>query len=356
VVPTERTEKDFREGNARRLFGATAELARGMDRVIVNLECALTEHTVGIRKCGPNIKAHPDTIKGYLALGVTDVMLANNHVFDFGVKGLRDTLATLEAAGLPYTGVGENDTDSRRLYYIEGEDGVRVGIVNAVEHEYTYALPNRPGANPFDPFLTMQDIRECRKNADRVIVIYHGGKEFCRYPSPRLYNACHEMVLCGADLVLTQHSHCIGCYEQFEGGHILYGQGNFNFAERVIYSNNESTFTGLLVEVEATKESFGVKFHPVRQTAWGCDLATGEVAEIIMREFEKRCASLTDGSWRRGWHEFCIDPARHYYSEPLSHPLETEEDIEIFAHYLDCEAHTDAWRELYPTWNATNEL
>ena len=32
-----------------------------------------------------------------------------------------------------------------------------------------------------------------------------------------------------------------------------------------------------------------------------------------------------------------------------------EKGIKKFAHYLDCEAHTDVWRELYPTWNQTNE-
>jgi hypothetical protein len=29
---------------------------------------------------------------------------------------------------------------------------------------------------------------------------------------------------------------------------------------------------------------------------------------------------------------------------------------QMFAHYLDCEAHTDVWRELYKTYNHTNEL
>jgi signal recognition particle GTPase len=33
----------------------------------------------------------------------------------------------------------------------------------------------------------------------------------------------------------------------------------------------------------------------------------------------------------------------------------TEREKHHFAHYLDCEAHTDVWRELYPTWNLTNE-
>ena len=38
---------------------------------------------------------------------------------------------------------------------------------------------------------------------------------------------------------------------------------------------------------------------------------------------------------------------------------ETDEDGEtgnnLFAHYLDCEAHTDVWRELYKTANHRNE-
>ena len=28
---------------------------------------------------------------------------------------------------------------------------------------------------------------------------------------------------------------------------------------------------------------------------------------------------------------------------------------DLFGHFLDCEAHTDVWRELFPTYNLTNE-
>jgi hypothetical protein len=36
-------------------------------------------------------------------------------------------------------------------------------------------------------------------------------------------------------------------------------------------------------------------------------------------------------------------------------PESTEKDNARFGHYLDCEAHTDVWRELFPTYNHTNE-
>ena len=355
TVPTSTTEALFVNGDAKALYGDIAELAKGYDRVILNLECALTDSTGAIKKFGPNLKATPAAVNGLKALGVTDVALSNNHVFDFGIKGLRDTMATLEEAELPYMGVGENDTESRKPYIVEAE-GKKIGFINVCEHEYTYALPNRLGANPFDPFLTMPDIRALKAECDYVIVIYHGGKEHCRYPSPRLYNLSHEMVLCGADLVIAQHSHCIGCYESFEGGHILYGQGNFNFVYPEYIDKSTGWFTGLLTEVEIG-DKLDVKFYPLVATDTGCDLAKGAEADEIMTAFEERNASLLDGTWRQGWHDFCFSPEiKKNYETRTDRPFDDEYSRQNFAHYLDCEAHTDVWRELYPTWNMTNEL
>ena len=354
LVPTGVTEENYVKGDARTLFGKVCDLAANMDRVIINLECALTESDGAIKKFGPNLKAKPECVNGLKALGVTEVLLSNNHTFDFGTQGFIDTMKALEDAGLPYTGVGENDTDSRKPYFIE-EEGKRIAIINVCEHEYTYAIPTRMGANPFDPFLTMQDIRAAKAVSDFVIVVYHGGKEYCRYPSPRLVNLAHEMVLCGASAVLMQHSHCIGCYENFEGGHILYGQGNFNF----VYPNEklEEWYTALLVELDIDK-GVDISFHPIVQTKVGCDLATGEKAAEILGAFAKRNEEMKDGRWQDGWHAFCMSPDREVYYRSLNDYAKPDDDgrnKELFAHFLDCEAHTDVWREINKTWNHTNE-
>ena len=352
LVPKGESEKLFIEGDVKTLFNDVADLAKTADRFIVNVECALTKSENAIKKFGPNLKADPacaDTIK---ALGVTDVALANNHVFDFGVEGLQDTLKNLERVGLPYTGVGANDEESRKIYYIE-QNGQKIAIVNVCEHEYTYALPDRMGANPYDPYLTMQDIRLAKKNADYVVVIYHGGKEHCRYPSPRLRNLCREMVLCGASVVLCQHSHCIGCYEQYEGGHIVYGQGNFHFWYG---DKTEMWYTSLLVEVDFEKEA-KIKFYPVEMKGVSISIAKGERADEIMKPFEERNQELQNGKWREGWHEFCEKSENWYKTVVLTAGSEPENEgkLENFAHYLDCEAHTDVWREIFRTWNHTNE-
>ena len=342
----------FIKGDVKTLFTDVIDVIKTADRFIVNLECALTHAENGIKKFGPCLKADPKCAQTLKELGVTDVALSNNHVFDFGVQGLKDTMKALDEAGLPYTGVGENDVDSRKIYYIE-QEGKKIALVNVCEHEYTYALPDRMGANPYDPYLTMQDIREAKKNADYVLVLYHGGKEHCRYPSPRLRNLCREMVYCGADVVLTQHSHCIGCYEEFEGGHILYGQGNFHFCWD---GNGESWYTGLLVEL-TIEDGLSVRFIPYEIKSVSVELAKGEKEKEIMDGFYARNEELKNGKWQAGWHAFCESVAAGYKNALRGQetPETTEEKTQHFAHYLDCEAHTDVWRELYPTWNWTNE-
>ena len=76
-----------------------------------------------------------------------------------------------------------------------------------------------------------------------------------------------------------------------------------------------------------------------------------------MEAFKLRNEELANGKWREGWHAFC-ESDKYMYSgalKGLETPETTEHQQQNFAHYLDCEAHTDVWRELYPTWNATNK-
>ena len=40
----------------------------------------------------------------------------------------------------------------------------------------------------------------------------------------------------------------------------------------------------------------------------------------------------------------------------IEHSVTVENVNDRFGHFLDCEAHTDVWRELFKTYNATNEI
>ncbi len=334
-------------------FSDVISLFSDKDAVIVNLECAVTDRGYKIKKFGPNLNAPTNTVKTLKAAGVTDCMLSNNHILDLGREGMEDTLAALDECSMRYTGFGENYEDSRKNHYITAGD-VTVAIVNVCEHEYTYATEDTMGARPFDEFETMQDIRQAKKNADHVIVIYHGGKELCRYPSPRLMKACHEMVRVGASAVFCQHSHCIGCYEDFEGGHILYGQGNFHF---VGFKEGEMWNTGLVALVDVNKDSLKVSYVPVRSRDdnEGIEIAKNELFARLISELCERNAKLESGEWKKEWRTFCEEYYDQYRRAAFKGSLDGD-DMEMFRHYLDCEAHMDVWHELFPTWHKGNEL
>ena len=356
MSPTVVTNPLFEKKDVEALFHDAVSLFRGNDVNFVNLECALTDCEKSIEKFGPPLKASVNTADTLKMLGVNYCGLSNNHVFDFGVQGAKDTLNALEQAGIGYTGFGKNYEDSRQNLEITIGDET-LGIIAVCEHEYSYALEDRMGSRPYDEYDMMEDIREAKKTCDRVVVIYHGGKEHCQYPSPRLFKLCRAMVKNGADVVLCQHSHCIGCYEQYEGGHILYGQGNFHFVKPDFLDKNlEQTWNSSLAVTYDTKMNT-VEFVPLVVYGDGIKIADGQEKDSLMAAFEARCQELASGAWRAGWHRFC-ESMREVYVKSVGEALtehSTPIQNKLFGHYLDCEAHTDVWRELFPTANHTNE-
>ncbi len=351
ICPTALSTPYYKEKNIPALFSDTVSLFENKDLVFANIECAMTDSENKIAKFGPNLKAPTETAEMLKELGVTVCGLSNNHIFDFGKEGATDSIKAIEAAGLDHTGFGENLEDSRKNYVFE-KDGEKICIIAVCEHEYTYALDDRMGSRPYDEYDTMEDIRDAKAKYDRVLVMYHGGKEHCRYPSPRLRKLCRAMAKNGADVVLCQHTHCIGAYEEFEGCHILYGQGNFQFAK---LTDLESWNTLLAVEYDTA--SHEIAFTPIRSGEYGIALAKGEDKETIMSEFAKRNEQLHNGEWLDGWHKFCEDNKAGYIYAIANacNQGSTDRQNHVFAHYLDCEAHTDVWRELFKTWNHTNE-
>ena len=352
VCPTKYNFDLFKAKDVQGIFSDAAEFAGGRDFTFANLECAITDAETPIAKFGPNLKAPYETAEVLKAIGVNCCGMSNNHVLDFGLTGIKDTFDALGRCDIDVTGFGENLADSRKNYVI-GWNGKRIEIIAVCEHEYSYALKNRAGSRPFEEFETIEDIRAAKERSDRVIVIYHGGKEYCRYPSPRLHRACHAMVRNGADLVLCQHSHCIGCYENYRGGHILYGQGNFCFVGRSAF---EGWHSCLAVDYDA--ESNEICFTPIVSGETGISLAKGEEKERLMAEFEARNKELASGEWINGWREFAKSVAP-MYTAAIANAFTPESDENanaLFGHYLDCEAHTDVWRELFKTWHHENEL
>lgn len=348
ICPTDKSVEYFKNGDVETLFNDVLPIMKDASDVIVNFEGAITDTNYPIRKMGPNLKGPNETADTLKKANISCCGLANNHILDFGESGLFDTFENLDRVGIRRFGSGINETESRKPYYFN-VNRKRIAVLPLAEHEYTYAIDDRPGAAPFDPYDTIPYIGEIKKNVDYLVIMYHGGKEQCEYPSPRLRKACHSFVRMGADLVLCQHSHIIGTYEKINDSLILYGQGNFNFVSLLDLKGWKK---GLILSV-LFEDKMSVEFIPIIETEHGIRLMNEEEKKNTLDAFYKRSESLLDGTWMDGWNEF-VEEKRESYTkavEDVGHCDDLEYAKEFFAAYLQCEAHYDVWRSLYPNWH-----
>lgn len=287
LVPTKSNIDLFVNENIKSLLGEELfSLWNSAEIRIFNLEAPLIDKENPIAKMGPNLIAPTSTIKGIKALNPSLVTLANNHILDQGIEGLNSTENLLSEYNIPYTGVGDNLTQSSKPYILE-RDGISIGIYTCAENEFTIATDKTPGANPFDPLESLDHIQKLKSRCDYVIVLYHGGKEYYRYPSPYLQKVCRKIAEKGADVVICQHSHCVGSYENYQDSTIVYGQGNF------IFDNSDSEFwqTSILVNIEIT-DQLVMKYIPIVKKDNVIRLADDKQSENILTKFYKNSKDI----------------------------------------------------------------
>jgi len=286
LVPTRSNAPFFERGEvSSALDERLIFLLMTADARVINLEAPLFDGSAPIKKAGPALSAPTGCTKGLGQLSPI-LALANNHILDHGPEGLNSTLGALNAAGIPAFGAGSSLSLASKPYiYIK--DGLRIGLIACCEREFSVAGENSPGANPFDPLETPDQVQRLKASCDHVVVLYHGGIECYRYPSPGLRKALRKLVEKGADLVVCQHTHAVGCFEEYEGGTIVYGQGNLLFDRR----SDEFWRTALVVQA-----TFGggvhVQYLPVVHQGHRALMAKGDEADAILSGFYERSKEI----------------------------------------------------------------
>ena len=255
------------------------------DIVVLNLEKPLTDVINPLGKCPPDYYAPTDTIYGIKLLHPKAVTLANNHIMDQQEQGLQSTMNVLTQNGIQYVGAGSNLNEARKPIIID-EKGYKVGIYACCEKEFSYATETTAGANAFDPLETFDDINKLGKICDYLVVLFHGGMEMYPYPTPYQQRVCRKMCEKGADLVVCQHSHIIGCEEKCANGRIVYGQGNFLLDE----TSDESWNSGLIMEVTIEGNDSTVTYTPIQTRNHKTILHPD--SEKIKKEFMQRTLEI----------------------------------------------------------------
>ena len=278
-------------------------LMSGFDFNIVNLECpvVLDEGPRKIYKTGPHLKADA-SIFGFLRqLNVGVVTLANNHILDYGEKGLRQTLDTCGREGVLTVGAGMSLAEASAPLILE-KSGIKVAIVNFCENEWSTASSTAAGANPMDFVDNLGQIRKARGMADFVIAVVHGGHERYNLPSPRMAKTYRFYAENGADAVIGHHTHCVSGFEIHGGVPIAYGLGNMLFTYTTDF---EGWNTGLVARLSFGKDRMvGMDLISIRydKNDRYLEVLTGYEKSKVLSEIETCCNIIQDeaalyGSW-----------------------------------------------------------
>lgn len=226
---------------------AIAPVLGAADLTVLNLETAVTDDGEPVDKQYA-FRAPATTLPALQRAGVDVVSMANNHGMDYGVTGLRSSLAAAKRAGMPVVGIG---VDERSAYapHVTTVRRQRIAVLGAtqvldanLERAWTArgARPGLASAKRVDRLLA--EVRAVRPAADTVVVYLHWGRELDPCPLPRQQTLAQQLVDAGADVVVGTHAHVLLGGGHLDGAYVDYGLGNFAFAAR----RSETSRTGVL--------------------------------------------------------------------------------------------------------------
>ncbi len=272
------------------------ELMAQSDILMVNNECTFSTRGEPIAGKAYTFRSDPANVSILQELGVDIAGIANNHVCDYGLEALSDTIATLDAAGIPNVGAGNNLEEAKRPWYFVA-NGRKIAFVAATQIERTYnytkeATDTTPGVlKTLNPDKYVEVIRQAKKQSDYVIAFVHWGTEGTNYYEADQAELAEKFVQAGADAVIGGHTHCLQGLTYVGDVPVIYSLGNFWFGSTPTDGVNKKD-TAIAQVIINADGSLGFRFIPCIQENRKTYLVTEESEKQRIITFEQY---LSDG-------------------------------------------------------------
>lgn len=133
-----------------------------------------------------------------------------------------------------------------------------MAVLARCETQFGVAQIHKAGVAKFDATIFGQ-IRQLKSEVDLVIVSVHAAAEMLPWPSPTRQDTWRALIDAGADLVHGHHAHVPQGWEQYNGGWIFYGLGNF-CVDPVKWSWHPNGLWSLTPELSYASEKILVDF------------------------------------------------------------------------------------------------
>jgi poly-gamma-glutamate synthesis protein (capsule biosynthesis protein) len=236
--------------------------------------------------------------------GVDFVTLANNHTMDFGQNAYNDTCLSLDRAGVAYA--GEDET-----YIYQTGSGLKVGI---------YCIYNRLTGNSLGLLSADQQERQVAESkamiaaglqklreqgAEYAVACLHMGTEGSYETSQVQVDVCRSTIDAGYDLVYCTHGHRLQPMEEYSGGMIFYGLGNWTFGGHTNPGNgtDPAAYDTIIARVTVCRKGGSITLDSVEvvpcSISSSVDPETGALNANSLNNYQPTPYSEGGAAWER---------------------------------------------------------
>lgn len=301
------------------IFDPTLEhLGQAAEITVANLEGPLTD-TGTPHPTKPIIfRSAPANVAGLVYAGIDVVSLANNHILDYGLEGMRQTQAVLDSHDILYSGAGANSYEAFQPVFVNRK-GTNIAFLASSERTgqydnyqpYLNAGFNKPGFANLTQFDLTRQIDEVENDADIIVVEMHSGDEYNPVPEAarlgrddyaedEMYSRFllvpsrsdiadrHHAIDEGADLVVCHHVHVLQGLEAYSGKLIAHSLGDFTFD-----LNYPETYPSMILDSRIDAAGFSAhRVVPVYLDDYIPQRARGELGRHILDYLTRRSRDL----------------------------------------------------------------
>ena len=293
-----------------------APLLRGADVTLVNLECVITSNVLRGRRRHKELyyRAPASAAKALSEAGIDCVTLANNHVLDFDIAGLRDTIEHLDEHGILHAGAGMTLAKAAAPAVVEFH-GIRLGIASCCSHQGDFAATlHMPGMNYIDLLDEEAALRSFAEmlaevtthDIDWPILAIHWGTTIEKRPPIHHRDIARSAIKQGWKIVVGHGAHVFQGVELYRGWPIIYGAGDLIddfYADPKLHNEGQLLF-GLKLAKHGLRR---INLHPIIIDNLQARRAERTEFDDIAHRFQLLCRELGTTVRRRDG-ELMIEP------------------------------------------------
>ena len=226
---------DDKQNKAR--FSPFTSLENNFDFLFGNLETPVYSNSeineLKIKKNGILLGTKKEVLYECLdLLNVDCVSLANNHILDYGIDGLLQTIQVLKSLGIKYTGVGTCQSDVSPV--ILTHQGQKIAFLAYLDKDTNPHFNENQNIyiNYFDEEKIINELTLLKSQVSYIILSLHWGKDYSYYYSRKQQIIAKKFIAAGASIVMGHHPHTVQPYEIIEKSKfIFYSLGGVFFGD-----------------------------------------------------------------------------------------------------------------------------